>query len=87
MCRGAVGVKVVARNLLAEPRSAGNEETCSPLVATFPSEDYAAVSAAAAAAVLASTTEVEEGNVPPWRSDDEHASEICLLYTSPSPRD
>ncbi|CAN0598374.1 unnamed protein product, partial [Laminaria digitata] len=67
-----------ARNLLAEPRSAENEETWNTLVAKFPPEDRAAVSAAAATAVLASTTEVEGGNAPPWRPDDEYASEVLF---------
>ncbi|CAN0541723.1 unnamed protein product, partial [Laminaria digitata] len=38
----------------------------------------AAVSAAAVAAVLASATEVEDGNAPPWRPDDEYASEVLF---------
>ena len=33
VCRHAGGLKVAARNLLAEPRSAGNEETWNTLVA------------------------------------------------------
>ncbi|CAN0518643.1 unnamed protein product, partial [Laminaria digitata] len=77
-CRHAGGVKVPARNLLAEPRSAGNEETWNTLVAKFPPEDRAAVSAAAVTAVLASATEVEDGNAPPWRPDDEYASEMLF---------
>ena len=32
----------------------------------------------AAAAVLESGTEVEDGNAPPWRNDDEYASEVLL---------
>ena len=43
-----------------------------------PSEDHAAVSAAAAAAVLASATEVEDGSAPSWRPDDEYASEVLF---------
>ena len=62
-CRHAGGAKVVARNLLAEPRSAGNEETWNTLVAKFPPEDHAAVSAAAVA-VLASATDTEDENAP-----------------------
>ena len=77
-CRHAGGVKVAARNLLAEPRSPGTEETWSTLVSEFPSEDHAAVSAAVAAAVLASATEVQDGNAPPWRPDDEYASEVLF---------
>ena len=38
----------------------------------FPSENHAAVSAAAT--VLASVTEVEDGNAPPWRPDDDAIS-------------
>ena len=43
---GAVG------NLLAEPKSVGNEDTWNKLVAKFSSKDHAAVSGAAAEAVL-----------------------------------
>ena len=46
------------------------------MVAKFPPYDHAAVSAAVAAAVLASTTEVENGNAPLWRPDDKYASEV-----------
>ena len=70
-CRHAEGVKVAARNLLAEPRSEGNEEAYNTLVSKFPSEDHAVASAAAVAAVLASATEVEDRKAPPWRPDDE----------------
>ena len=56
----AGGVKVAARTLLAEPRSAGSEETWNVLMAKFPPEDHAAVSAAAATAVVASATEGED---------------------------
>ena len=69
---------MAARNLLAEPRSNGNEETWNTLVSKFPSEDHAAVSAAAAAAVLASATKAEDGNAPPWHPDDEYASEVLF---------
>ena len=76
-CRHAGGIKVAARNLLAESPSEGNEETWRILVSKFPSEDHAAVSAAAAAAaVIASATEVEDRNALPWRPDDEYASEV-----------
>ena len=78
LCSQAGGIKVAARNLLAEPRSVGNEETWNKMVAKFPSEDHAAVSAVAAEAVLASATEGEGGNAPPWRPDDEYASEVLL---------
>ena len=45
----------------------------------FQSEDHAAASAAAAAAAaLAIATEVEVGNAPPWRPDDEYASEVLF---------
>ena len=55
---------MAARGFLAEPRSAGNEETWNTLVSKRPPEDHAAVSAAAAAAVLASATEIQQGNAP-----------------------
>ena len=77
-CSHAGGVKVAARNLLAEPRSAGNEQTWNTLMAKFPCEDDAAESAAAAEAVLASATEGEDGNAPPWLPDDEYASEVLF---------
>ena len=77
-CRHAGGVKVAARDLLAEPRSPGTEETWSTLVSKSPSKDHAAVSAAAVVAVLASTTEMEDGNAPPWRPVDEYASEVLF---------
>ena len=76
-CRHAGGVKVAARNLLAEPRSAGNEQTWNTLMAKFPCEDDAAESAAAAEAVLASATEGEDGNAPPW-PDDKYAAEVLF---------
>ena len=41
---------MVASNLLAEPRSAGNKKMRNTLVAKFPSEDHTVVSAAAVAA-------------------------------------
>ena len=83
--RHAGGVKEAARNLLAEPRSAGNEETWNTVVPKFPSEDHAAVSAAATDPVLASATEMEGGNAPPWRPDDECASEVLFdVIGSPS---
>ena len=47
------------------------------MVAKFPPEDHAAVSAAAAA-MLASTTEVEDGNASPWRPADEYESEVLF---------
>ena len=58
------GIKVASRNLLTEPRSAGNEEMWNTLVAKFPSEDHAAVCAAAVEAVLACTSEGEDGHAP-----------------------
>ena len=73
----AEGVKVAARNLLAESRSAGNEESWNTLVAKFPSEDHAAVSTVAAEALLASATEGEDGNAPPW-PDDKYAAEVLF---------
>ena len=66
---------MAARTLLAKPRSAGNKETWSALVAKFPSQDHAAVSAGAAvAAVLASATEAQDGNTPALRPDNEYTS-------------
>ena len=64
-CRHVGGIQVAARSLLTEPRSAGNEETWATLMAELRPEDHAAVFAAAAATVLASATEVEEGNYLP----------------------
>ena len=69
---------MAARNLLAEPRSAGTEETRNAMLAKFTSEDHAAVSAEAAEAVLASATEREDGNARPGRPDDEYASEVLF---------
>ena len=69
---------MAARNLLPEPRSEGNEETRNTLVSESPPEDHAAASAAMAVAVLASATEAEDGNAPPWRPDDEYASEVLF---------
>ena len=63
---------MAAHNLLAEPRSAVNEKTWNTLVAKFPSEDHAAVSAAAAEAALMSATEGADGNAPPQRPHDEY---------------
>lgn len=74
----AAGVKAAARTLLAEPRSTGNEETWATLVAKSSAEDHTAVATAATAAVLTSATEVEDGNSPPWRTDDEYASEVLF---------
>ena len=51
-------------------------------MAKFPSEDHAAVSTAAAEAELASATEGEDGNAPPWRPDNEYASEVFFDVTS-----
>ena len=69
---------MAARALLAEPRSAGSKETWNTLVAKFPSEDHAAVSAAAAAAVLANATEAKDGNAPPWRLDNKYTPEVLF---------
>ena len=65
---------MAARNLLAEPRSVGNEMTWNTLMAKFPPEDHAAVSAAATA-VLVSVTQVKDGNTSP---DDMYASEVLF---------
>ena len=56
-CSDAGRIKVAARNLLVKPRSAENEETWNTLVAKFPYDDQAPVSAAVAEAALASATE------------------------------
>ena len=58
---------MAARNLLAEPRSAGNEETWNTLVAKLPSEHHAAVPAAATTALVARITRrcVEHGKSSP----------------------
>lgn len=56
-------------------------------MAKFQSEEYPDVSAGAAAAVLASVTEVEEGNDPLWRPDDECASQVLIgTISRPSAR-
>ena len=70
MCHPAGEVKVAARTLLADPRSAGNDETYGTLVIKFPAKDHTAVFPAAAATVLASATEVKDKNAPPWCLDD-----------------
>ena len=46
-------------------RATINEETCNTLVAKFPSEDHAAVSAAVADAVMVRAIEGGDGNAPP----------------------
>ena len=53
-------------------------------MAKFPFEDHAAVSAAPAAARLVSAAEVDDGNVLPWRPDDEYASEVLFHAVSSS---
>lgn len=68
-------VKGATPNLLAEPRSAGDEETWNTLVTNFLSEDHAVGSAAGVDAVLASATLGEDGYAPLWRQDDKYASE------------
>ena len=74
---------MTARDLLAELRSAGNEEMWNTLVAKFPSEDQAAVSVAADAA-LANATEGEDGNSPPWHPNDECFSVVIFDVISSS---
>ena len=69
---------MASRTLWADPRSAGNEETWSTLVAKAPSQGHAAVSATAAAAVLVSATEAEDGNASPWRPDNEHTFKVLF---------
>ena len=48
-----------------------------------PSEDPVAVSTTAADAMLASATEEEMENAPPWHPDDEYASEVLFNVISP----
>ena len=69
---------MAARTRLAEPRSAGNQETLSSLVAKFSSENHAAISAVAVAAVPASATEAVDGNARPWRADTEYTFEVLV---------
>ena len=79
MCSHAGGVKGAACNLLAELRSAENEETWVTLVAKLPSEDNAAESAVAAEA--SNAVECHRGGkwkCPPRRPDDEYASEVLF---------
>ena len=54
--------KVAARNLPAEPRSAGNDKTWNALVAKFPSENHAAVSGGVKPVSLRARTLHETGN-------------------------
>lgn len=68
---------------MAQACSAGNEKTWLALVAEFPPEDYAAVSAAVA--VLASTTRGRRRDRSPWRPDDEYTSQVLsdIKYQRP----
>ena len=68
------GLKIALHTLLAQPYSAGNEETWPRLAAKFPPEDRTAVSEGAAAAVLASATDVEDRRAPPFRPSHEYTS-------------
>lgn len=77
-CGHAGRASVAACNLLAEPRSAVNEEAWDTLVAKFPSEDHVSVSGAKAAAELRSATDAENRNTPPWHLDDVHTSEVLF---------
>lgn len=74
-CRYAGGPKAAARTLLADSRSADNEETWTTLLAEFPPDDRAAVSAPAAT-ILASGTEGEEGSAPAWLPNVEFDSHV-----------
>ena len=51
-------------------------------MAKSPPEDYAVVSATATATVLASAT--GDGNAPPWRPDNEYASEALSTSSDPA---
>ena len=81
-CRHAGCVKISIRTLLAEPRSGDKKETWATLVAKFPTEDNTILSAASAAAALASATELEDGNAPSWRPDDQDTSEMLFDFIS-----
>lgn len=69
----AGGAKGASRQRLAEPHTAGTEQTWNTQVVMFSSESYETTSAAAAA-VLASVPDVEDGYPPAW----------CMLTTTPS---
>ena len=69
---------MAGRNLLAEPRTQGNEETWERVKAKFPEEDQSCVSEAAAAAVAASSSDPEEGSGPNWRPVEEFDPQVAL---------
>lgn len=60
-CHPTGAMEVAARTLLVEPRSTGKEKPWPTLMATFPTEEHATVSAAAAATVPASAGNRERG--------------------------
>ena len=68
---------MAALNLLAEPRSSGNEETWEHTGGKVLPEYHAAMFAATAA-VRASATEVEGGNTLPWHPDDQYTSDVLF---------
>ena len=69
---------MAVRNLLAEPRAPGNEETSKCIKAKFPEENQACISEAAAAAVAAKSSDQEEGSVPNWRPEEEFDPQVAL---------
>lgn len=77
-----VGVEVIPRNFLAEPRSTGNERVRATSVDKLPAEDRAAVYVAAATAALASAAEVEATSVPLRRPDDDYTSQASFSALS-----
>lgn len=60
-CRHAEGGKITPHTLLAEPRSADNEETWATQSIKYPLDDHTTVSALATAATQSSATEVGGG--------------------------
>ena len=70
------GVKVAALNLLAEPRSAENENTWNTLVAKFLRRVRGG-----GCCSPASVTDVENGKSPLWHPDDEYTSEVLFDVT------
>ena len=82
VCRHAGGIDVAALNLPAKPRPSENAETWNTLVATFLSDDYAAVNAMGVDVVLANATEGGNGNSSSWGPDDVYASEMLFDFIS-----
>ena len=77
-CRHAGGVSSGSTKPFGRATISGERGDAEHIGGQVPPEDHAAVPAAAAAAVLARATEVEHGNAPPWRADDEYASEVLF---------